>query len=727
MIFGRYTVREAFFERFMINQQKLVAYATDTATNEILYMTQAAATLYGFEDVRDTYGKKCYELIQGLDDVCPFCTNSKLKPGRPYQWEHYNRKLQMWFDITDILVMFEGKNCRLEIARDVTAQKEKFDRVSNRLTMEETLVECIQTLSGEADVNAAVNRFLEIIGHFYAADRAYIFEYNTKHIQNTFEWCNSDVPHQIGVLQEIPIEYIRDWNHKFELDGEFFISSLDKELVIDSPDYRILKAQGIKSLAAAPLKKNGRIIGFLGVDNPVESTEDLSLLRSVCSFVLEEMERRRLIQDLELFSYTDLLTGLQNRNCYIKMLDRLSNQTLRSLGVIYIDINGMKKINDSNGHEYGDRVIKRVADILKLRVGCDAYRVGGDEFTVLCVDIEEQDFHVLTEKLIRDFQKNKEYDVSIGHTWKEGNVSVEEEILKADDLMYAEKQQYYHAILQGDRRARTGIATELLEDIADHRFEVYYQPQICLKTGQIIGAEALVRKRNKRGSLILPDRFIPHYERERVICHLDLFVFQTVCADWQKWKRQGMETHISSNFSRVTLMAPDIVMQIKEICREYEVPADKITIEVTESISKLEPQQLIDLMGQFAAEGFSVSLDDFGSKYSNLSILATLEFSEIKFDKSLVDKLSSDVKSRIIMKNTMQICRELPMTRSLAEGIETKEQLNLLYKYHCDYGQGYYFARPMGAEEFFELIKKEDMLGEAVLIRPDPCVQEKRE
>ena len=94
---------------------------------------------------------------------------------------------------------------------------------------------------------------------------------------------------------------------------------------------------------------------------------------------------------------------------------------------------------------------------------------------------------MLTEKLIRDFQKNKEYDVSIGHTWKEGNVSVEEEILKADDLMYAEKQQYYHAILQGDRRARTGIATELLEDIADHRFEVYYQPQICLKTGRIIG------------------------------------------------------------------------------------------------------------------------------------------------------------------------------------------------------------------------------------------------
>ncbi len=720
-------MNETFFERFIINQQNLVAYATDTDTNEIIYMTQAAASLYGFEHAQDTYGKKCYELIQGLDCVCSFCTNSKLVPGQPYHWEHYNEKLQMWFDITDILVLYEGEYRRLEIARDVTAQKEKFDRVSNRLTMEETLVDCIQTLSSEADVNAAVNRFLETICHFYAADRAYIFEYEENHINNTFEWCAPGILYQIEVLQDIPMEYIRDWNHKFKLDGEFFITSLDKDLAVNSPDYRILKAQGIESLAAAPLKKNGRIIGFLGVDNPTESTGDLSLLRSVCSFVLEEMERRRLIRNLELFSYTDLLTGLQNRNSFIKMLDKLSNQTLCSLGVIYIDINGMKKINDSNGHEYGDRVIKKVADILKLHVECEAYRVGGDEFTVLCPNIDKQDFNVLTQKLILDFDKNKEYDVSIGHTWKEGNVSADEEIRKADDLMYAEKQRYYHAILQGDKMARAGIATELLRDIADHRFEVHYQPQICLKTGRIIGAEALVRKRSKRGGLILPDRFISHYERERVICHLDLFVFQTVCADWRNWKKQGIETHISSNFSRVTLMASDIVRQIKQICHEYGVPAEKITIEVTESISKLEPQQLIELMNQIVAEGFSVSLDDFGSKYSNLSILTTLDFDEIKFDKSLVDKLSSDAKSRIVMKNTMQICRELPMTRSLAEGIETVEQLDLLHQYHCDYGQGYYFAKPMSAEAFLDLLKKEQMLGTSVWIRSDQYGTEKIE
>lgn len=108
-------MNETFFERFIINQQNLVAYATDTDTNEVIYMTQAAASLYGFEHAQDTYGRKCYELIQGLDSVCPFCTNSKLAPGQPYHWEHYNGKLRMWFDITDILVLYEGKYRRLEI------------------------------------------------------------------------------------------------------------------------------------------------------------------------------------------------------------------------------------------------------------------------------------------------------------------------------------------------------------------------------------------------------------------------------------------------------------------------------------------------------------------------------------------------------------------------------------------------------------------------------------
>ena len=716
-------MQESFFEKMIIDQQHLIAYASDPDTYEILYMTQAAASLCGL-NARESYGKKCYELIQGRNAPCPFCTNDKLKLDVPYRWEHYNEKLQKWMDITDILVPFQGRNRRLEFARDITEQKETFDRVSNRLSVEEALVDCIQTLSGETDVTVAVNRFLALIGRFYVADRAYIFEYGENVIYNTFEWCAPGISREIENLQEIPLEYIANWNDKFEHDGEFYITSLGRELVVDSNEYRILHDQGIESLSAAPLMKQGKIIGFLGVDNPTENVEDLSLLRNVCDFVLDEMERRRLIEELERASYTDLLTGVSNRNCYIKKLGQLSHGTLHTLGVIYIDINGMKKLNDNFGHEYGDRVIQNVADILRARAESNAFRVGGDEFVVLCENTKQEDFQALAESLRRDFEESRDFEVSIGCTWKDRDISVDNEIMRADDLMYAQKQGYYHTILHGGEHTRTGIATEILREIADRRFVVYYQPQISLKTGRIMGAEALIRKRDESGRLIPPDQFIPYYERERVISHLDLHVFQTVCSDLQEWANQGIKTRISSNFSRMTLMASDIVQRLAQICRDYDVPAQQLTVEVTESISKLEAGQLLTLMRLLRGEGFSISLDDFGSQYSNLSILTMLEFNEIKFDKSLVEELGSNIKSRVVMKNAMQICRELPKTRSLAEGIETIEQLELLRQYQCEYGQGYYFAKPMKAEAFLDLLKKEQALGAPVLTGNNPPDEE---
>ena len=436
---------DSYFEHLIIDQQHLLAYASDPDTHDILYMSQAGAALYGFQNAESCRGKKCYELIQGRNAPCPFCTNGKLSAAEPYRWEHFNEKLQTWMDIADILVPFQGKNVRLEIARDITEQKERFDRVSSRLSVEETLVDCIQTLSGESDVTTAVNRFLELIGRFYAADRAYIFEYDKDFIRNTFEWCAPGISREIQNLQKIPLDYISEWNEKFERDGEFFLTSLGRNYVIGSPEYRILNDQGIKSLCAAPLKKKGKIIGLLGVDNPTENGNDLSLLRSVCGFVLDEMERRRLIGELERASYLDLLTGLYNRNCYIKTLKQLSRREMRALGVIYVDINGMKKLNDSFGHEYGDWVIQNVAELLKAHAPNGAFRVGGDEFVVLCEDMTQPDFLALTEKLRRGFEENKDYSVSIGCTWRDGKISAGKEIARADDRMYAQKQAYYQA------------------------------------------------------------------------------------------------------------------------------------------------------------------------------------------------------------------------------------------------------------------------------------------
>lgn len=699
---------DVFFDKTIIEQQNLIAYACDLETYEICYITQAAKAMCDFQDTRIFREKKCYQLLQGLDMPCPFCTNNKLIEEERYQWEYYNEKLEKWLAVTDTLVKYKGRIYRLEIAQDITEQKERLEHITNQLTVEETLVECIQTLSGEGDVSAAMNRFLEMIGKYYAADRAHIFEFNFNNqtVCNTFEWCAPGISQKIDHLQEIPLNYIQAWIEKLEQQGEFFVSSIGEELPANSPEYRLLKTHEIGSLSATPLIKEKQIIGFIGIDNPTVNTNDLFLLRNVSSFVLDEMERRRLIQELERSSYTDLLTGLKNRNCYKKKLNELSLKVPDTLGVIYLDINGMKQINDSYGHEHGDHIIQKVADILRYHAEDRTFRVGGDEFIVLCADITKEEFQKLTVELRSELETNQDCDVSMGCTWKSDDVSTIQEIINADDLMYAEKQGYYHSVLKhGRTTARTGMATEVLQEIADHRFEVFFQPQVDLKTLKVIGAEALVRKRNEHGQLQPPGSFIPFYEQEGIISHMDLHVLDTVCATLQAWNKEGIETRISTNFSRVTLMAPDIVTQIKKICQNYEVPPEKIIIEVTESIGKMGHQQLAELIHSFTAEGFSISLDDFGSEYSNLSILTEIDFNEVKFDKSLVDELDISDKKSIVIKHAIQICSELPATHSLAEGIETPGQLKLLRQYHCNYGQGYYFGKPMSKDAFYNILK----------------------
>lgn len=696
------------YDSLIVRTQGEISYICDFETYEMRYLTDAAMKLYGIRTQEEYSGRKCYELLQGMDAPCPFCTNGKLAEKQKYCWEHFNEKLQRWMYAEDTLVKVDGRLCRLETVRDITDQKERLNSLSNRLTTEELLVKCIRTLSQETDLETAVYGFLETIGSFYHAGRAYIFEFNfdSNTMDNTFEWCAQGIEKEREHLQGLPLKYIDNWFCKFSQEGEFYLSSLKEEVDQDSEEFRILNAQGIESLLSVPLIRNEKTVGFLGVDNPKENLLDLTLIRTTADFIIEELEKRRLMKELEYASYTDMLTGLKNRNQYIKVLHFLEREAIDSIGIVFVDINGMKRINDTYGHKYGDYIIIKVAEILKEYMGEDVFRIGGDEFIVLCRDIEKDAFQQKVISLRKAFEADKDCDVSVGCVWKAGELNINDQILQADDLMYAEKQSYYQMIFRNGHTARIGIAREVLKEIEEHQFEVFFQPQVNIRTGKIVGAEALVRKREHGGVLIPPDHFIPFYEVEGVIRHVDFFVLRTVCSALEKWREENIELGISVNFSRVTLMEPDVVKSIKAVCDEFSVPPRNITIEVTESISKMDHEQLQNLVSEINREGFSISLDDFGSKYSNLAILTALKFDEIKFDKSLVDDLEKNRNSRIVMKNSIQMCQDLEDTHSLAEGIETQGQLDLLTDYDCDLGQGFYFSKPLSMEEFGELLRK---------------------
>uniref|UniRef100_UPI0040574A46 hybrid sensor histidine kinase/response regulator n=1 Tax=Agathobacter sp. TaxID=2021311 RepID=UPI0040574A46 len=282
---------------FILEEASGIAYIVDIEKYEMIYLTRAGMKAYGLEKKEDYIGEKCYKLLQGLDGPCPFCTNDRLKVGEHLRWDFHNKCLNKWFTLDDTLVILDGKKCRVETATDKT----EVLRLSNQLSMEAVLVKCLNTLVTTENISDGVQSFLETIGAYYGANRAYVFEFDLEKqiLNNTFEWCQTGVSAEINNLQNIPLEVVTDWIKKFESVGEFYITSLDEDSDPDSDEYRILAAQGIGSLMATPLIKQGQIVGFIGVDDPTQKTDDITLLRSASDIMMIEMEKHRMTLELE--------------------------------------------------------------------------------------------------------------------------------------------------------------------------------------------------------------------------------------------------------------------------------------------------------------------------------------------------------------------------------------------------------------------------------------------
>ncbi|MBR5508830.1 MAG: response regulator [Lachnospiraceae bacterium] len=288
------------YDSLIMGRSGSISYISDIETYEMIHLTCGGMEAYGFTDPEQYIGKKCYKILQGLDEPCPFCTNSCLEEGKDYRWEYFNENLGKWFDLTDTLVNLDDRICRLEIARDITKRKEELLQLENQLSLENALLKSLNILTTQKDMNVAMQIFLATIGGYYGANRAYIFEFDLKRqiLNNTFEWCLPGVSAEIEHLQNIPLEVVDDWIRKFKSCGEFYIASVDGDVNHNSEEYRILEMQGIESLMAAPLMEGDTIMGFLGVDDPTVNFGDLTLLRATSEFVMVELEKRHLMREL---------------------------------------------------------------------------------------------------------------------------------------------------------------------------------------------------------------------------------------------------------------------------------------------------------------------------------------------------------------------------------------------------------------------------------------------
>lgn len=582
-------------------------------------------------------------------------------------------------------------------------QTTELDSARNDLSVEKKLLDCIENLVMNDDFTAAVNSVLTTILEYYDADRTYIFEFQWKEnlTRNTYEICRDGISPQIENLQTVPVDVVARWVDSFEDQEQNTIIFIgDVDALKDDPTHRLeydyLHPQGIKSLIAVPIFINGKLHGFHGIDNPRSHMDALTLLTQLTYIIANELQKRLLTEALTKKSYQDPLTGLNNRLAYDEMLEHLRGKEF-PVGVGFLDINGLKWINDTLGHDMGNKVIQKICTILNEHIEQQyIYRISGDEFVMIWPDVDYKVFMSAAKKLEAALFAEKNI-ASFGFVWgKEEDTGIA--VRKAEKAMQTAKNKFYAANAEL-KNSRPGYLDALLQEFRDSTFIPYLQPLYSIQYNRVYGAEVLVRKIDPHGNIHTPVEFISIMECEHMISMVDFTMLRQACELIQKWKPVWPDIVLNVNFSRNTLMEPDFLERIDQILSETGADPAQLIFEITESSQNIQLESLCSLLDEVKQRGISLAIDDLGTEAACLEMLYLPQISVAKIDKSLIDKAEHIDREQIVIRHLVDLCHDLNM-RCVAEGIETDSQIELLKKLGCDKLQGYKIGKPMLPEDF---------------------------
>ena len=423
-------------------------------------------------------------------------------------------------------------------------------------------------------------------------------------------------------------------------------------------------------------------------------------------------ERKRTGDLLEYQASHDALTGLPNRARLWQALEAAIVEARACVGtaaLLWIDLDRFKDINDTFGHHYGDRVLKLLNPRLwvGLRETDLVARLGGDEFAILLPGTGRQEAIMVAKRvrvnLCRPIEVNGhriDLGASIGIAlFPEHGQDAETLMRRADVAMYAAKQSragltVYAMGQSHSTPRRLELIAELREAIEDEQLLLHYQPKVDLRTGRVVGAEALVRWQHPRDGLIAPDLFIPLAEQTGLIRPLGLWVLNTALARCAEWSRGGLDLSVAVNLAAESLQDPRLDETIAAMLSRAGVAPERLTLEVTESAMMADPARSMEVLGRIHEMGVRISIDDFGTGYSSLAYLKDLPVHEVKIDQKFVRGMLNNQKDACIVRSVIDLGHNFGL-RVVAEGAEDQESSDLLTSWGCDVAQGYFFSRPL--------------------------------
>lgn len=424
-----------------INDMTELMYIVDVDTYDLLFINEAGKKLFQIDDYK---GLKCYKALQGFDKPCEFCTNAKLSNDETYTWEYTNPLINRHYLLKDRLIDWDDKEVKMEIAFDITDNLKKKEELERRIKRDNILLDCIRELYQNHQTVEAMNHVLKLIGEIFEADRAYVFYMENDEMSNISEWCKEGIIPQIDNLQHLSRNDYQWWFKLYDEQASILIKNLEELQGDRQAEYELLAGQDIDRLILVPLEQYGDFGGMIGLDNlKIEEFENAEqFLRTFRYFIMLAIRRNEDEKTLFQLSYIDTLTTFYNRNRYNQDIEELTKKE-NTVGVAFVDLNGLKEVNDHFGHDIGDELLKKGAGIIQRSISNGIfYRVGGDEFIIICLDVDKEKFevqvHQLKENLIND-----ECNAAVGYQWAETCHQLKEIVIQADQNMYEDKKKFY--------------------------------------------------------------------------------------------------------------------------------------------------------------------------------------------------------------------------------------------------------------------------------------------
>lgn len=462
------------------------------------------------------------------------------------------------------------------------------------------------------------------------------------------------------------------------------------------------------------------ILGYVSFKNKEPDESDTGMTREDMTKSLRKEYEQKLYQ----LAYHDHLTGLQNRRSLNESVQELfKEKENRKSALFFVDIDDFKYINDTMGHTFGDQFLIRASERLVSLLGkdCSAYKLGGDEFILLMDSFKNiKEVEGFASDLLKGFKacfeigSSKLYTtVSIGISIYPHHGADMDELLKnAEIAVYKAKEAgknrsvIYNDSMNGAVIDRMVIEKCLRTALENNEFELHYQPQLDINTSKISGFEALIRWRNPELGAVSPLKFVDVAEATHLIIPIGEWVVKNACIFLKKLHQQEYkDITISVNISILQLLQDDFVDMVMEVLDSVKLDPGYLELEITESILMESYETIGDKLKLLRGKGVKIALDDFGKGYSSLYYLKQLPITTLKIDKSFIDTIAADSSNKSLIRLIVEIGRNMDLC-VVAEGVETREQLDYLAKHKCDKIQGYLFSRPMPENQIYTLMKE---------------------